>query len=57
MVHFSYLDSTKNRISMKLQKDMDKLQVIVKFNAHTNESNIESIWCDNIELFVDYDVF
>jgi uncharacterized protein YjbI with pentapeptide repeats len=54
-VHFSYLDSAKDRISMKLQKDMDELRIIVKFNAHPNGSNIESIWCDNIKLFIDYD--
>jgi hypothetical protein len=41
---------------MKLQKDMHELQVTVKFNAHINENHIESIWCDNIKLFIDYDV-
>jgi hypothetical protein len=41
---------------MELQKDMDELQVVVKFNAQTNGSSNESIWCDNIKLFVNYDV-
>ncbi len=54
---FWNLDSTNERISMNLQKDMDELEVVVRFNGHTNENTSnKSIWCDNIELFIDYDV-
>ncbi len=34
---------------------MQELEAVVKFNARNNKSNNENIWCDSIELFVDYD--
>jgi hypothetical protein len=39
---------------MKLQEDIEDIEVVIKFNA--SPSN-KSIWCDNIELFIDYDIF
>ncbi len=36
---------------MKLEEDMYELEVVVKFNVQQNENS----WCDNIELFIDYD--
>ena len=41
---------------MELHKDMQELEVLVKFNAHNNKTNNEIIWCDNIELFINYDM-
>jgi hypothetical protein len=41
---------------MMLQKDIQELEVAVKFNARNNAINNNNIWCDNIELFVDYDM-
>jgi hypothetical protein len=40
---------------MKLEEDMQELEVVVKFNGHNNKNNYNDIWCDNIELFIDYD--
>jgi hypothetical protein len=40
---------------MELEKDIQELEVVVKFNTQKNKSSTEEIWCDNIELFVDYD--
>jgi hypothetical protein len=36
---------------MELQKDMQQLEVIIKFNVQTTK---EYTWCDNIELFINY---
>jgi len=40
---------------MQLEEDMVELEIVVKFNAHNNKSNKETVWCDNIELYMDYD--
>jgi hypothetical protein len=55
MKHFLYLDSNENKIIMQLQEDMQELEVAVKFNAQNNKYNNVNSWCDNIELFIDYD--
>jgi hypothetical protein len=47
--------STENKIIMELQKDMQELKVAVKFNADNSIINNGNTWCDNIELFIDYD--
>jgi hypothetical protein len=52
---FLYLDSTFNKISMKLLPSMEKLEVIVKFDAQKNNIGTEKSWCNNIELFIDYE--
>jgi hypothetical protein len=39
-----------------LKEDMQELEVVVTFNADNNKSNNENNWCDNIELFIDYDM-
>jgi hypothetical protein len=52
---FLYIDSTYNKISMALSPSMQKLGVIVKFDAQKNQIDTENSWCDNIELFIDYD--
>jgi hypothetical protein len=54
---FSYLDSTENKIIMELMVGIHELEVVVKFNAHNNKYNNDNSWCDNIELFVDYDSY
>jgi len=41
---------------MELDIDIQELEVVVKFSAHNNKRNNENIWCDDIELFVDYDL-
>ena len=41
---------------MKLQTDMQELEVVVTFNAHNKKNNNEKVWCDNIELFINYDL-
>jgi hypothetical protein len=49
---FSFcLDSTKNEITMELQKNMQQLEVVIKFIVYTEK---KYIWCDNIELFINY---
>lgn len=40
---------------MVLKKQMKELELIVKFSANTDKSNIKNIWCDDIELFLEYD--
>ncbi len=54
MKHFSHLDSSEDTIIMRLQKDMQELEVMVKFNAQNYKYNNSSSWCDSIELFIDY---
>ncbi len=51
---FLYLDSTYNKISMELSPSMEKLEVIVKFDAQNNKIDTENSWCDNMELFIGY---
>ncbi len=51
MINFPYLDSTTDKIVMELHKDMQELEVVIKFNAHNNKWNKENIWCDNIKTF------
>jgi hypothetical protein len=55
MKQFPHLDSSENKIIIQLWKDMQELEVTVKFNAHNNKYNNGNSWCDNIELFIDYD--
>jgi hypothetical protein len=40
---------------MKLLPSMEKLEVIVKFDAQKNNIGTEKSWCNNIELFIDYE--
>jgi hypothetical protein len=54
MKHFSYLDSSENKIIIQLKKDMYELEVVVKFNADNNKYYNGNSWCDNIELFINY---
>ncbi len=35
---------------------MQELEVAGKFNAYNNKRNSDDISCDNIELFIDYDM-
>jgi hypothetical protein len=38
---------------MKLQEDIQDIEVIIKFNAALNN---KYTWCNNIELFINYDM-
>ena len=38
---------------MKLEEDMKQLEVVVRFNTHASQ---KYIWCDDIELLINYDV-
>ncbi len=40
-------------MTMKLLKGMQEVEVVVKFNASLNN---KYTWCDNIELFINYDM-
>jgi hypothetical protein len=40
---------------MSLNKQMKELELIVKFNPNIDKNSIKSNWCDDIELFLDYD--
>ena len=51
---FRHLDSTNKSIRMMLQRNIDELEVVVRFNGHNNESSNKSSWCDNIELYMDF---
>ncbi len=55
MKHFPYLDSSQSKIMMWLRKDMQELEVAIKFSAHNNKNISSNSWCDNIELFIDFD--
>ena len=39
---------------MMLHKDMQELEILVKFNAHPNKAYNNNSWCADIELFIDY---
>ncbi len=39
---------------MELSPSMEKLEVIVKFDAQNNKIDTENSWCDNMELFIGY---
>ncbi len=39
---------------MRLYEEMQTLEIIVEFRAHFNKSHLNSSWCDDIELFIDY---
>ena len=54
-LHWSCLDSTANQSTMLLHKSMRQLEVLVNFEVPTGQ-NVNTIsWCDDIELFIDYD--
>ena len=40
---------------MRLQKEMQTLEVLVEFHAHSDKSHLNNSWCDDIELYIDYD--
>jgi hypothetical protein len=56
MFIYIYIDSTYNKISMGLSASIEILEVIVKFDAQNNKIDTENSWCDNIELFINYEV-
>lgn len=39
---------------MRLHEDMKKLEVLVKFSAHFNETYIKNNWCDEVKLLINY---
>ena len=39
---------------MKLEEDTEDIEIVIKFNPSPSH---KSTWCDNIELFIDYDIF
>ena len=39
---------------MVLHENMQELEVLVKFSAHSNKTTTKRSWCDDIELFIDY---
>jgi hypothetical protein len=40
---------------MELEENIQKLEVMVKFDMQMKRNSTENIWCDNIELFINYD--
>jgi len=40
---------------MVLERDMHEPEVIVNVNAYKNEDNDQKSWCEDIEIFIDYD--
>jgi hypothetical protein len=40
---------------MKLESNMQGLNVMMSFNPHNNENNNQESWCDHIEILVNYD--
>ena len=40
---------------MRLHEGMQTLEVLVEFHAHFNKTHLNNSWCDDIELFIDYD--
>lgn len=50
-----FIDSTKNNITMVLHKKMRQLEVIINFPARQYSTNLQETWCNDIELFIDYD--
>ncbi len=34
---------------------MQMLEILVEFRAYPNQTHLNGSWCDDIELFMDYD--
>ena len=49
-------DSVASNVTLALEKSMRELEILITFGASTNTdgSNIGN-WCDDIEVFIDYD--
>lgn len=41
---------------MVLRNNMRELEVLIEFSASKNRSNKKSNMCDDIELFIEYDI-
>lgn len=41
---------------MVLRKNMHQLEDIITFIAQMNSKKLQDSWCDDIELFIDYDI-
>ena len=50
-----YLDSTSNKTDMQLSRLTEALEVVVTFNAQMNRASNGNHWCDDIEIFIQYD--
>lgn len=50
------LDASENNATMPLWNDMEEVEVTVTFNASRYHDERRTLWCDNIELFIDYDI-
>ena len=40
---------------MRLHEEMQTLEILVEFHVHFNKTHLNNSWCDDIELFIDYD--
>jgi hypothetical protein len=40
---------------MRLYEEMQTLEILVEFHAHFNKTHGNNSWCNDVELFIDYD--
>ena len=52
---FGYLDSSTRKILKPLLSSAKILEVIIRFDREIDQNTNQNRWCDNIELFIDYD--
>lgn len=45
-----------NTTSLDLRGGIRELEVAVHFHARNHQNDETSAWCDDIELFIDYDI-
>ena len=48
------IDTTEANIPLRLRKEMHLLEIRVEFDVPSNQLHNPTVWCDDIELFIDY---
>jgi len=55
-IHIFYSDiaSIEGNITMRLHKEMQMLEILVEFRAHSNKTRLNDSWCEDVDLYIDY---
>ncbi|CAF1158305.1 unnamed protein product [Adineta ricciae] len=49
------LNLSGNNLIIRLQEAMQTLEIVVQFHIVSNRTHLNRSWCDDIQLFIDYD--
>ena len=57
LLYLSFIDSSDKEGRLRLHDDMQKLEVLIKFDRTVSDTNVLNNWCDAIRIFIIYGTF